>query len=1749
MNTSSSFPRSNMVFEPSWREWALPAATDALRDNTYTVIVPDRQDRLMNTLQKQLGPRRVRRLGLIASAPPEGHIVFCSQSRLSDGPDEAAYTAFLRLLKAMQGRSGGRLDVVGLRSVAGPETVPVRHALDAVYLGLARTAAQEMPHLTIRTFSSYAIERVVLDCIVGASFENPSNQVVLIEPDRYLVETLGASDAASRSNTLEEATAPSVGFREGGRYLVLGGSGGLGRVFTAYLTRVYGAEVISLSRKAMSDADVASLSYGTGQVRSVACDLCDAAAVEHILEEHRPFHGVIHSALTLKDQTIASLEPQDYIAALRAKVHSTVNLIRALDHRPLDFVLFFSSIQSWLANPGQGAYTAACLAKDALAALMRQILLIETRTVNWGYWGSIGVVASDFYRDRMRRIGVDSIEPEDALPIVESLLAGPRNRIAVIKAAPEALKTMNIDRQDTTAAEELGRPLLPDFDPTDPTVRDNVAGSIALEAYSRHRLEEVGLPRVVADRHCALARSLQTVPSAPAEAPDRQTLLQRFPHMVAHVNLLENCLADFHEILAGRIDPLSVLFPNGSFERVERIYRGNPVADYYNGIVADGALSHKSKLNRPVRVLEIGAGTGSATHQVIPRLEPGIAEYCFTDLSHAFLKKAREDFAGRDYLKTSIYNVEKQAPPDADYDIVVATNVIHATGSIRASLRNIRAALRDGGVLLLNEVTSNQTYATLTFGLTEGWWLNTGQERIAGSPLLSEGAWRDLLAECGFGHVEYHGNDEQGVFAAHAGTAIVSPSVRVAQAEDRPTPSAPSEIADDVAIRDFVKVAIAGVMGMDTAEIEDAVPFAEYGIDSLITLELMKPFQEKLGYLPATLFFEYPCVADLAEYLAEHHGAAFGGERPSETVLGDDAVADGAAPRIHGTVAAPQHKDDADHGNAIAVIGMAGRFPGADTIDGLFEVLKNTTPAWTRVPNERWNAAYLLNDDENPTYTSVGAFLDRIDRFDNEFFGIMPLDAIRMDPQERLFLQTAYQTFLDAGLPARRLAGSKTGVFVGVMNGGYSWLTPHRTSLAPPTSLFWSIANRVSYAFDLKGPSMAVDTACSSSLTALHVAAQSIASGDCDQALVGGVNLIVHPRQYENLSRLHMLSPTDACRPFGEGGDGFIDGEAVCGVLLKPLHEAERDRNRIDGVLLASGINAGGRANGYSAPNLESQTALVRDVFERAGIDPNGIDAIEAHGTGTALGDPIEWQSLTRALMGNRTTGSLPVGSLKGHIGHLESAAGLAGAIKVLLEMRNHTLLPSLGADTPNRHLDATDSPLSVTKAASDWADPPGRPRRAAVSSFGAGGANAHAVFAQHQNASLASPEDRAPYLFVLSARTVSALDAMRLSLRDFCLTASPNPHRLAASLACARDHDKFRAAFVARNANELAAQLSKPLSAVEPAAPAQTAPGAELAVLVQTCLNDPQGRADAAGRLCEAYRAGAMIDWVPLFADVPIMRLPPYPFDERAFWIDAKESRFGTTQLLLDDHRVEGRPVLPAGYLVARLLEESGAASLSMLSFQRWAESIDSLSADRSGSRLVLGDAFGAIAQADIDGDPGGPPTGGRAALLGQQPGLDRQAIYALFARHGYEFGGAFHNLVHAVAEGDQVVARIAPCRYYGLQVSPTLLDAGFQTAILLNPTGPRMAPLSIDRVAVHGKIPRDQPVEVVCRRGDRNAGRIACFDLTFVSLDGKVLLKVDGLKAVETGHEPEKLRRAAEPLSPGAGETAGSVRVFEFN
>jgi acyl transferase domain-containing protein len=495
----------------------------------------------------------------------------------------------------------------------------------------------------------------------------------------------------------------------------------------------------------------------------------------------------------------------------------------------------------------------------------------------------------------------------------------------------------------------------------------------------------------------------------------------------------------------------------------------------------------------------------------------------------------------------------------------------------------------------------------------------------------------------------------------------------------------------------------------------------------------------------------------------------------------------------------------------VAVIGVGCRFPGARSTAEFWRLLCEGGDAIREVPADRWNIdEYYDPDTSAPGKMSTrwGGFLDHIDEFDADFFGISPREAVRVDPQQRVLLEVAWEALENAGIPPVSLAESRTGVYVGVLGNDYAFLQARDLAdmdVFSGTGISHAVlANRLSYVFNLRGPSIALDTACSSSLVTMHLACRSLREGETDLALAGGVNLMLAPGLTVALSKARMMSPDGRCKAFDASADGYVRGEGCGLVVLKRLRDALADGDRILAVVRGTAVNHDGRSNGLSAPNGPAQEAVLRAALRDGGLSPNDIGYIEAHGTGTRLGDPIEIEALRAVLCGERPVESpLLLGSVKTNIGHLESAAGVAGLIKLILMLQRGQIPPHLHLRKPNPLLPIEDSPIVIPTKLRPFESNNG-PRRAGVSSFGFGGTNAHVIVeeAPHRTEDAAASTgqaDRPRHLWTMSARSGQALDQLIGRYAD-CLREQPDESLadLAFTANAGRMHFTHRAAVVA---------------------------------------------------------------------------------------------------------------------------------------------------------------------------------------------------------------------------------------------------------------------------------------------------------------------------------------------------------------
>jgi acyl transferase domain-containing protein/acyl carrier protein len=792
----------------------------------------------------------------------------------------------------------------------------------------------------------------------------------------------------------------------------------------------------------------------------------------------------------------------------------------------------------------------------------------------------------------------------------------------------------------------------------------------------------------------------------------------------------------------------------------------------------------------------------------------------------------------------------------------------------------------------------------------------------------------------------------------------------------------------------------------------------------------------------------------------------------------------------------------------IAVIGIGCRFPGgANDPRSYWQMLRDGVDAITEVPAERWDVEAHYDPDPDArgkTYTRWGGFVENIDRFDAHFFSISPREAAAMDPQQRMLLEVVWEALEHAGVASPSLAGSDSGVFVGINNNEYYQMSVAENDAAAIDTYSISggvhsvAAGRLAYILGLHGPAMAIDTACSSSLVAVALACQSLRAGDCRMAIAAGANAMLSPQLTIGLSRLRMMSADGRCKTFDASADGFVQGEGCGAIVLKKLSDAVADGDRVLALLRGWAVNQDGRSAGLTAPNGPAQEAVIRRALQRAGVAAAAIDYVEAHGTGTALGDPIEVRALTRTLVEDRSADHpLRLGSVKTNIGHLGAAAGIAGIIKTILALEAEELPPLLHLRQVNPHIEIDGLPIELVRTSTAWRRSD-RPRLAGVSSFGFSGTNAHVIVEEASAIEQPSSETGRLELVTLSAKSDAALGELRhayaaalrsgsFTLRDFAHTANSG-----------RMQFPYRVAVIGETCDEVADSIEAAEVTIAPAAPAH----------VTSPLPRNGDRRAFLESVAEQYRSGLVVDFAGLDPQriARKVTIPTYPFQRQRYWLERTrkestkatrietalgdvlyESRLRTgSPPWLDDHRVFGQTVVAGSFYLAHLAEIAAGRSVTDIEFSEpliagVEETIVQTVAARDGSAKIFsrrGDGEWTLHCSARFTEPSVAESvdlaGIRARCIEERPG---SWWYDEIESSGIEAGPSFRGIQTLFLNDSEALARIVtPSVIDGdvAAIHPALLDACLQT---FGPTfhergsGDTYLPIGIDSMTFRGR------------------------------------------------------------------------------
>ncbi|ODP28425.1 Polyketide synthase [Paenibacillus nuruki] len=1436
-------------------------------------------------------------------------------------------------------------------------------------------------------------------------------------------------------------------FQQNGVYVVIGGAGGIGEVWSQYMINTYNARIVWIGRRPLNPQIQNKIDLLGQQGIAPLYISADASNLQSLTEAYQTIkqsyssiNGMIHSAVGVMDASLSHMQEEHFQASLSAKIDISLAMMQVFAKEPLEIVLFFSSMSSFSKPIGQSSYAAGCTFTDTFAYEMRKQFEFPIKVISWGYWGEIGIAEKvpTAFKQRLIQSGVGFIEPKEAMQAIEYLVGNAIDHMTFIRTTqPDAVITTHADEQlwiapevNAIAIETLQRDykdhakvnsLMQTMQIFDQELETLLAHLLYYQLQQAQCLEHHNEVIEVYERwldHSRLMLKQKNIDDLYGSTEQlwiqwehRKEVWIQHPDLRAQVVLVDTMLKHLPDIIKGKVLATDIMFPDASMSLLENLYKNNAVADYFNEKLADTVVSYiQARLQHDpsasIRILEAGAGTGGTSSIVLKKLKPytdAIAEYAYTDLSKAFLNRAEMMF-GQDhsYLKYQLFNVEQpvqeQSLSIGSYDIVIAANVLHATQNINRTAKHIHSLLKRNGLLLLNELNRSTLFSHLTFGLLEGWWMyEDASIRILGSPVLDEHHWRTALEYTGFHTVTFPTKSaqplgQQIIVAASQGLIRLPRSQSnnlllnnmdkktMEQARTINTTSMeqdishPHEHQENVQInlnlateepiteeqmlqhsKPYFQQLIGDLVKLPYDQIDISEPLEKYGIDSILIVQLTNKLRKHFDSINSTLFFEHQSLLALMKYFIKEHQQQLielleinpsqstrvastslltnnsskvisdKGYRKLRMPVQEMQAQEPTVPPVAQSVSSA-HSTSPIQQEPIAIIGMSGRYPQADNLEQYWYNLEHGIDCISEIPEERWSIEGFYNPDrkhavaQGQSYSKWGGFINGFADFDPLFFKLSPREAINMDPQERIFLQSVWESLEDAGHTREKLTEhykSRVGVFAGITKTGYNLYGPELwkqgSDLFPMTS-FSSVANRVSYLLDLHGPSKPVDTMCSSSLTAIHEACESIRSGACELAIAGGVNLYLHPSNYIGLCAQQMLAADSQCKSFAEQADGFVPGEGVGVLLLKPLSKAIADGDAIHAIIRGTGINHGGKTNGYMVPNPTAQANLIRDTMDRAGIHAQEISYIEAHGTGTALGDPIEVSGLTKAFrIDTQEQQYCAIGSVKSNMGHLESAAGIAGITKIILQMKHKKIAPTLHATRLNPEIPFEQTPFAVQQHLSDWKRPQinieGQlkevPRIAGISSFGAGGSNAHVILEEYiaqptELQSQSEPIDLQPTMIVLSARQSEQLierARQLLSFLEHAVSSHSSLTDIAYTLQVGREAMEERVAWMVHSVSDLQSKLTSFIQQPDEHMP-NYYKGTVKRLFDMTSMFDSeehmqqiindyylQGQYDA---LLELWIQGVPIHWSALNRSVTsnIVHLPAYPFVKEKYWL-----------------------------------------------------------------------------------------------------------------------------------------------------------------------------------------------------------------------------------------------------------------------
>lgn len=1236
------------------------------------------------------------------------------------------------------------------------------------------------------------------------------------------------------------------GITQNAVYLIVGGAGELGYGLTTLLIKEYNATVIWLGRSKINkkiEEKINSFDM-SNHPHYYSVDAANESelrqTVNKIKCKYGSINGVFHAAQVFYAASIDSVVNEEYEKALSSKVNVAVNLGKVFKKEKLDFLLFFSSINSYSKAPEQSAYSASCTFLDAYTRHLAQKVEYDVKVINWGYYKNNVEQAS-----YLEKVGFLLLDENDLLNGINMLLNRELIQISCVKVNSEkAIRGLNLSslegkQNDKKSNVDFDKKdiVKPIFSLEEMTVNEKVyiefenmllelvyseliKGLIFEDGMTCEQLMDVNningfyqrwfvetmrmltlKEYVVKKGECYYQNPNKVLNERNSLWEDWEKAKKRLwynsPELTAQVELVEPLVVNLLKIITGDMLATRIMFPDSSVSLLENVYKTNKIGKYFNDLLASYVVAIIKNIIategcKKIRILEIGAGTGGTSEVVFKKIEnltTYIEEYCYTDISKAFLLHAENNYKKKNpFLQCKILNIEeepqKQGFIEGNYDLVIASNCLHATKNICQSIRNAKSLLKENGILLLNEMCGNNFFAHMTFGMLEGWWIYQDTYlRIEGCPGIYKNTWKNILLSEGFDSVYFpydvNYDAKQEIIISKSNGIIYRNKmideykIREENKKKECKVANVNNISyenDDVIrekIKEELKIEIAKALQIDASKIEDDRELSDYGVDSIISVNLISQFNNVLELeLESTILFEYTTLIDLTQYIINNFidklviKYNITSSKLNKENNNNESVSFNIETDVDDNFSYEKESiidtfsDYELHDEKIAIIGFSAKFPMADDIEEFWQNIENNKKCFVELSKERKELTITSSGEK--IQSRYAGLISRIDEFNPKDFGLSEEEAILYSPEFRLLLMYIQKAMEDAGITSKKIRNEKIGLFISANPSDYKVNRNRQTKIFTNMSASL-IANQISYILNLNGPSECCETGCSSAIVAVHRAGQALKNRECDMAIVAAVNLLLSGDSFANMEELGLLSIDGDSNPFQNNATGFVRSEGVGAIVLKKYSSALDNHCNIYSIIRGSAVGHGGRSASFATPSLSGMRDVIIEAYKKSNILFEDIDYIEAHGIGNSISDSIEIGAIKSAYKELRSSRndikSIAISCLKPNIGHGEIFSGIAAIIKVILAMKNKIIPGVIDFSNTADTINLVDTPFSISNQNYEWKKVNGKTRFASINSYGLGGVNAHLVLEEYKESEVIENRDFAK-LFVISAKT-----------------------------------------------------------------------------------------------------------------------------------------------------------------------------------------------------------------------------------------------------------------------------------------------------------------------------------------------------------------------------------------------------------